>query len=84
MCRPLATAPCELVVSSSPCSLAAGDCRTLRTPNCSRSATLERLPLQSGRGLAMASHLRMQITCRWLPLAHRQRLLSLPIAATNA
>ncbi|RRT38242.1 hypothetical protein B296_00040854, partial [Ensete ventricosum] len=35
-------------------------------------------------GLAMANHLCMQTTCMWLPLPRRQRLLSLPIAATSA
>ncbi|RWV85699.1 hypothetical protein GW17_00052489, partial [Ensete ventricosum] len=34
-------------------------------------------------GLALASHLCMQTTCMWPPLHRRQRLLSLPIAATS-
>ncbi|RRT32438.1 hypothetical protein B296_00042430, partial [Ensete ventricosum] len=36
------------------------------------------------RGLAVASHLCMQTACMWPPLPRRQRLLSLPIAATSA
>ncbi|RWV99236.1 hypothetical protein BHE74_00015495 [Ensete ventricosum] len=41
-------------------------------------------PVAPVGSLAMANHLCMQTACRWPPLTHRQHLLSLPIAATNA
>ncbi|RRT33692.1 hypothetical protein B296_00048573, partial [Ensete ventricosum] len=56
--------------------------RASRSRPCPRvAAPCGRTPLAGG--LAVANHLYIQIACMWPPLPRRQRLLSLPIAATS-